>query len=328
MYRSCVPLLIIRTDSPALIEVNGQMLGESGNGRYVALPVSETGDYFVAVSPLIPLCYGVTRKLSFLEGQLGKNTPEDVSLYAWPGGVYECRIKTAAYPSTPKRRFPRSLDSIHYQGYAATLYVEELLRLSFERGGSLLYSYCLGEGESGELERYKEYLAVKIFREGGMRLLLLDQNLEFILDLEAEKILLEEDIACIDALSTLRGHERRIRYTRQRDGFSPQRPETGFFTHPPREGSGPRFWAAAFFEALREGLDEEARSYLSEDLKANSELSAIRDFLGSYQGVEAPVSDESGRIMGLISPCGERLYRARLYELSFVGEKIDNIAEL
>ena len=42
MYYSPVPLIIIRADCPALIEVNGQLLGECGEGAHVAMPASDT----------------------------------------------------------------------------------------------------------------------------------------------------------------------------------------------------------------------------------------------------------------------------------------------
>ena len=52
MYYSPVPLLIIRADAPALIEVNGHPAGECGADSHIALPLSDSGDYYVALLPL------------------------------------------------------------------------------------------------------------------------------------------------------------------------------------------------------------------------------------------------------------------------------------
>ena len=52
MYYSPVPLLIIRADAPALIEVNGHPAGECGAASHIALPPSDSGDYYVALLPL------------------------------------------------------------------------------------------------------------------------------------------------------------------------------------------------------------------------------------------------------------------------------------
>lgn len=42
MYYSPVPLLIIRADAPALIEVNGHPAGECGADSHIALPLSDS----------------------------------------------------------------------------------------------------------------------------------------------------------------------------------------------------------------------------------------------------------------------------------------------
>lgn len=52
MYYSPVPLLVIRADTPALVEVNGHPAGECGADAHIALPLSDSGDYYVALLPL------------------------------------------------------------------------------------------------------------------------------------------------------------------------------------------------------------------------------------------------------------------------------------
>lgn len=96
MYYSPVPLIIIRADCPALIEVNGQLLGECGEGAHVAMPASDTGDYYICAIPLNddPPRWPVTRKLRLEGGVLANRPAADVSICTWPGGVYELCLHT------------------------------------------------------------------------------------------------------------------------------------------------------------------------------------------------------------------------------------------
>lgn len=328
MYQSPVPLMVIRTDTASVVEVNGHMLGECQQGGYVVMPVSETGDYYICAVPLEAMRYAVTRKLCFAEGALVKTPAPDLSVCVWPGGVYECLLETGRYPAPPPRRFPHTLASCQYAGYTLTLYMEGELRLGIETVHGPFCSYYLGEGESADMQPYDEALAVTIYNKEIMRLILLNTALDFILEVEAPYIRLGEQIACITQLDTLRGHERRILYERQGGGYRPGMPETGFFTHDPLAVEGMLGLATAFFEALREGLREETMGYLHEELLEQLDFAALQEFFGTFQRVEPPLSDYSGRLIGLIEEHGTQLYTARLYELEFEGEKIRNISEV
>lgn len=45
MYQSPVPLIVIRSAAPSLIEVNGQILGECRSDSHIAMPAGDNGDY-------------------------------------------------------------------------------------------------------------------------------------------------------------------------------------------------------------------------------------------------------------------------------------------
>lgn len=87
MYTSPVPLMVIRSEAPALIEVNGALLGECSRSGYVTMPVGD-GCYYISAFPLTPLRLSVTRRAVFENGVLSSVSP-DISACAWPGGIYE-----------------------------------------------------------------------------------------------------------------------------------------------------------------------------------------------------------------------------------------------
>ena len=66
-----LPMLIIRSDVPSLIEINGRLQGEVAPEGYLALPLSDTGDYYICAIPLIDdrdvRRFSITRKLSLTD---------------------------------------------------------------------------------------------------------------------------------------------------------------------------------------------------------------------------------------------------------------------
>ena len=104
MYQSPVPLIVIRSAAPSLIEVNGQILGECRPDSHIAMPAGDNGDYFISAIPLSfgPWRYPITRKLSLCDGEALPTQGPDVSLCRWPGGVYEMYFGPSAdFPVQP-----------------------------------------------------------------------------------------------------------------------------------------------------------------------------------------------------------------------------------
>ncbi|HWS30270.1 MAG TPA: hypothetical protein VN512_09195 [Clostridia bacterium] len=339
MYASPVPLIIIRADTHALIEVNGQYIGECDKLSYVAMPVSDSGDYYVCALPLedAELRYPVTRKLSFESGTVTAPRASDVTLCAWPGGVYELFLETGSFLKHARPAFPHTIDTLEYtvnkHRRSLTLYYENGLRLSVDENERTLAAYALGQGDGGSLSMFsvgeKRFAKVTAnLDDKQVRLLLLDQNLDAALDITADAVrTTEETVEQIVYLDTLQKHERVTRYRLAGDAFEAYEEEMGFFTHAYAYPNSRIFLVQAFCEAVREGFEEEARGYLTDDLNAEFSFVEIKDFLGNFASVRPPVSDKSGRYMGLIEMEGERLSTARLYEFSFEGEKISDIAE-
>ena len=269
MYHSPVPLIIIRADCTALIEVNGQLLGECTEGAHVAIPASDTGDYYICAIPLNaePPRWPVTRKLRLEEGMLASQPAADVSICTWPGGVYELFLRTGHALERRGVQFPRTLDQLSYsvgnRRRSLTLYQEDGLRLCIEDGGRPRTGLSLGQGNYGTLAVYtaggRQFAAVRTVGESGERLLMLDSDLNAALEIAAAHISLEETgVYAIDPLGTRMGHEIRTLYVYTAGAFHGGTPETGFFTRSyVRPVAGPAL-SIAFCEAVREGFREEA----------------------------------------------------------------------
>lgn len=83
----------------------------------------------------------------------------------------------------------------------------------------------------------------------------------------------------------------------------------------------------AFCEAVREGFDVEAASYMTVSLKMDFSIDEIRNFLGNFDCCRPPLSDRSGRLIGLIETGSDGVACARLYEFAFEDELIADISE-
>ena len=323
MYHSPVPLIVIRADCPALIQVNGQLLGECAGDGHVAMPASDTGDYYICAIPLCadPPRWPVTRKLRLEKGSLTGRPADDVSICAWPGGVYELRMTTGCELKSAGVKFPRTLDQLSYsvgnRRRTLTLYQEGDLRLCIEDGGRPRTGLALGEGDFGTLAVYtaggRQFAAVRTVGRGGERLLMLNNDLNAALELTGAHITLEEEgVAVIDPLGTCMGHERRTFYTYNAGAFRPGQPQIGFFTHSYVKPTAGTQLTTAFCEAVREGFAEEAYSYLTTTLAQDLNFGEIQDFLGNFQECRPPLSDDGGTLLGLISEDGSRIQSARL----------------
>ncbi len=335
MYQSPVPLIAIRSEFHSLIQVNGQILGECSPGSHVAMPAADTGDYYICATPLHMAGFPTLRKLTLQHGAALPPEGDNVELCAWPGGVYEVsfsRDDKAVQPAD----LPTQLDQLSFScgrsRRTLTLYREGSLRLLIEDETK---SSCisLGQGDYGTLALYtaaaRQFAAIITHDKSIAHLLLLDSNNEAVLEISANEIYLEQDcIAAIENMNTAMGHQRRIKYVYSAGGFSPDCTETGFFTRRYVFPDSSALLIRAFAEAVREGFEHEALSYLSPELRQNTDFAEIKDFLGNFHTCRPPLSDKSGALLGLISIEGSRLSSARLYEFSFEDGLISDIAEV
>ena len=325
MYISPVPLIAVRTDTEALICVNGQMLGECSEERCVSMPIAENGDYYIFASPLGGGGTPMTRRVHVENGAPAGEPPDGISLFQWPGGVLEILLCTQ---SDTRESVPicSALAEAQYRQYTLSLCSAEELQLYAERDGQPFCRYILGQYESGEFVPYGEQLGLLLHGRQA-RLLLFDANLQVLLDLRGSAVFLEDTPVCIEELPTLLRHERRTRYAWRASSFQSEKSELGFFTREKPFPSDTQTLAVAFFEALREGFSDEVLSYLSPALREDLSFPAIRDFFGEFSEVRLPFSERSGRLVGLCEKTAARRCAVRLYRLSFENGLISNIAE-
>ena len=113
----------------------------------------------------------------------------------------------------------------------------------------------------------------------------------------------------------------------QGGGFSADCPEAGFFTREYKYPADRQKLVIAFCEAVREGFDVEAASYMAVSLKMDFSIDEIRNFLGNFDCCRPPLSDRSGRLIGLIETGSDGVACARLYEFAFEDVLIADISE-
>lgn len=325
MYTSPVPLMVIRADVDALIELNGRLLGECEKGSYLASPVSDAGDYYVCVTPLSAGRYAITRKLSLEDGLPAGQLPPDVSVCIWPGGVIEFMLQTGGSPEASPRPL-ETIDEAVFSDYSLSLCLSEDMQLYAERDGRPFCRYSLGDYESGDFSPYREWMGLILYGRDE-RLLLFDNELQTALDVRGDAVFLENAPICIERLPTLLRHEKRSIYSYNGSSFSAGNPELGFFTRKRPYPKDSRELGLAFFEALREGFAEEAGSYLSRELRSSFSLSEIASFIGPFFSVRTPLSDSSGQMFGLCELTYPYTQKARLYRLAFKNGLISNISE-
>ena len=252
-------------------------------------------------------------------------------------GYFNMMMIVDANASTkPFGDFSRELDQLGYMHGRSrrnlTLFRENGLKLLIEEDGRSSSCISIGPGEYGSLTLYgvagRQLVAVSTFEGGRQRLLMLDDNMNSLLELYGESILLEEgSVSLIEPLGTLLGHQRRTRYRYQGGGFSADCPETGFFTREYKYPADRQKLVIAFCEAVREGFDGEAASYMTGSLKMDFSIDEIRNFLGNFDCCRPPLSDRSGRLIGLIETGSDGVACARLYEFTFEDELIADISE-
>lgn len=335
-----LPILVVRTDVPSLIEVNGDLCGEVSASGHLALPLSDTGDYYLCAIPLTDSKdvrrFAVTRKLSVRDGKLCPPEAEDVRICAWPGGVYEILLSPGSLPVRENHPFPYSIAELEWrEGNRErhfTLYYEGGLRLAAEEGGQIISGFSLGEGGTGELSLLDvgeaRVLLAKTAGMRGERMLAFDFFGEVLLDIVGDAVCVEDGCpASIKRYPTFRKHERRQKYDHKGGQFFAMAEEPGFFT---AEGVLPRCdreTAIAFCEAVREGFREEAWGYLDPELAGELDFEEVRTFLGEFFSCRVPFSDDSGRFLGLIRRDEGRMDRATLLRFEFENGRITNISE-
>ena len=156
MQQTCLPMLVVRTrNATAAVEMNGVLMGEVEENAYLALPLAESGEYYIGIYPILRNAhhyFPVVRKLKFVQGELKPVESTDVEVYAWPGNVCEAIFTPGVLPTEKRAVFPYTVDQVRLpDGCTATLFYENGLRIAVEEGMRIRYGTVLGELCAGRL---------------------------------------------------------------------------------------------------------------------------------------------------------------------------------
>ena len=338
-----MPMLMIRTaGSHAAIELNGSIIGEAAEEAHLALPLSESGKYYIGIYPLEDderRYYPVVRKLSFSKGALLAIKSDDVEAYEWPGGVYETIFSPGVFRQREEPVFPFVLDQLVLAGgRIATLYYEDGLKLAIEEGSKVRFGTFLSQHKDGRLLLKPNGVLFAFYGlpelPGGMvpegyakGVLVLNNKYDELMRIEGEAVgLLEDGIVRFTRLDTLLEHERREVFYIKEDEVEAKPPLIGFYTHTPKKPEQSGEMIRAFCDAVRYELWDEAFSYLTKSLAEGLTSAEIISCLGEFSGCRAPLS-RSESAMGLVYPAQNGISKVRVFTFSFLGGLIDNLAE-
>ena len=336
-----IPLIVIHTDVNAMIEVNGQRIGECVKGGHIAIPVSDTGNCYILALPLSDdggsRRYPIMRKISFEDGRMVQPSPGDIRVCKWHDDVYEIELNLGSLPAeVPALPYTIERVILPWRGardtYVMTLYYENGLRLMLEEGDIVRCGFALGDGHGGNISFLDvgnaRLVTVHASLNDRERLLVLNQGTTPILDISGDKASIEDSRPqIINALNTAVGHETRTRYEFNRDRFIELPAERGFFTHDYVRPADRRGIAIAFCEAAQQDFMEETFSYLTEDLRSSLTFDQIKDFVGNYIVRPSPVVEIGRTILGLMNQENGQLECASLLEFEFEDGLISDIQE-
>ncbi len=288
-----MPMLVIRTkETLAAIELNGMLIGEASEKKHIALPLSDSGDYYVGVYPLgheQERYYPMVRKLRFQNGQLQDVDNEDVEVYAWPDGLFEVVFTPGKLARATEQAFPFTIDQLTLpDGCIAILYYENGLRLAVEQGSRVRYGVMLGNERTGSLSLTQSGILLAIAGEPciddgdvpegyGSTLVALDTSYRELIRVTGDAVGLQgENIVSFSRTPTLLRHDRKRVFRFKGGKYELESSTLGFFTHTPEHPEPGRDMIRAFCEAVQLNQWEEAFSYLS---------SALRDSSGPYDDI-------------------------------------------
>lgn len=338
-----MPMLIIRTRYGAVaVELNGALVGEASPASHVAVPLSETGEYYLGIYPLRSeegRYFPVMRKLCFVQGVLQPLESDDVEAYAWPDGIYEVIVAPGVLPAPRLPVFSFMVDQLQLRdGSTATLYYEDGLRLAVEQNGRVKYGAVLGEYRTGKLQLGASGQLFALAGEPSMQsayapegyastVLALSGGFKELLHVQAQAAgLREEAVVCFGCLPTLHAHDEKQVYTFADGEYTSQPPQIGFFTHAPLVLEGQAMVMRAFCEAVQYRLFEEAFTYLSPALREGLDEGTLKEFLGACIKTRPPFFRRD-RMIGLVYGEEGGIHAVRLLLFTFEEGKIDNMED-
>ena len=306
------PILIVSSDVPGALFLNGRFAGELTPEAETALPVAPRGPLYLEHRPLAagytPLC----RRLTLSGGvPIAVSDPSGVEAASWPGGALEVLL-------TPEPIFSKARMVFDENG----LVIERTGgRLTASKDG-VSRRFALPEGaRESEVIRLPGALCLTGACDDGAYLIALGDDVASpLLHVSGREASVTPDgeARALEDMNDVTGHARLTRWTLS-DGRFTQVSEEHFWTRgAPEWPRTPEDAALAALQAARLGLMDEARGYLAPGT-AGGALEAASASDGALP-LKYPLPD--GRpAMGLLTVTGDWLAAVRpvFYHASPLG---------
>lgn len=334
-----IPTIILRADSPALLQFNGSALGEADKTRFISLPVAPDGVYYITAQPLkygVERLFPVTRKIELRRGKLVTEAlSDDVFITLWPGDVFDVllcvgRLETPRYElaSTLAREKLRD-------GRIATLFREGGLHIVIEKREEQLFAHSLSHDGTASMQRIMsgtdELLFILVKHANGVKCCCISCNPpRVVYEGEGDSFAFAEGgIVRIAQLDTLLKHQRREAYSASTGEILHS--SIGWFTYTANMPQSELDAAKCLLDAVKYALDE-LPTLLGGALESLRQAE-LEEFFGSFESYAEPPAELSDKLLlGLLSP-GEKpqVKTARLFAFevdSSDGYKVVNAQEL
>lgn len=266
------PVLIITSDVPGALYVNGRYAGEVYDEAETALPVAPRGPLLIEHRPLVSGYVPMARRMTMSGGQpIALTDAAGVEAVVWPGGAVEMLL-------TPERRSSRAQVVCDENGLLIEMENE---RLTARKNGEAR-TYTLPDGaQAPEIQRLEGALALSGGCDAGAYLLALgDDVTQPLLNAFGREASVTPDgeARVLEDMDDLVGHARLTRWTLSDGRFTQVAAEHFWTRGAPEWPTTPEGAALSALEAARLGLADEAQAYLApgalEDALSAAALSA------------------------------------------------------
>ncbi len=266
------PMLMIRSDIPGVVYINGRFAGEAGEDSAVSVPVSSRGTLYVELRPLLGGFLPLARRIALSQGQIvpaSLQGQDGLFLVEWPGAVLDLQLSPERARGAPLRAFERAEGGLTVRllrnGLAARLEVSD---------GAMTAVHALPDGaQPPDLLHLPDgaLLFIGSLDRGGRYALALPRDLDpALLSVSAQSVELMDDFsirALVDANDQV-GHAQLITYRASHDGFEAAQVEPLWASGAPNWPQTAEEAALAALQAARLGLSDEANGYFSAGIAA------------------------------------------------------------
>lgn len=298
------PMLIVASEIPGLIYVNGRLIGEVEEGRPQTLPVSPSGAVYLEHRPMGCSRLPMAQRIVFSGGEPLADSlarAEGVEAVLWPGGLLEVELTPAENVSAPPE-LSRS-GGVRCLCWGSCLLLErgeETVRCALPEGAQQT-ELC----QCGALPCLKGRM-----RGGGEYAQVYSQDYgRLLLSLSGESVRIEPDggLEVLIDPQDLVGHARLETWRTGEEGCTLARREPLWSRGAPSWPQTPQDTALAALQAAQQGLMDEARGYLAPQSACEEALLRAQESRGCVR-LPRPVPSAEPCV-GLLHLENERLLR-------------------